>query len=438
MKRTPYPWQDAAVKKFAEQDSAAFFMDMRLGKSWAAIRWMRDRATVRGGSPRFLVLTASTPAPGWVDELHACGEEVDWAHGPLKKREQLIGRVPWTIMTYGSFRETPRAWAWPWDGVLLDESTIIKSPKAQITKLVHHVLNPRIRGILTGLPSPQREDECYMQMLWCYGGEWQRHRSYWTWRKEWMCQRGLGWELRLNKLGALREDLRRDAFILTRKEAGVGPEKLRSRRQMELDAPTKKASREAEATWEIPGVETKNRLEVLTWVHRMAGGHLPGKVLPCWKYSYLVDMLKTELADQQVVVWFAFSAELARAWKELKHAGLVATYIQGSVDAPERGRRRALFQDGSRRIMLATAACARFGLDLSAASTAIYFSNSRSYETRRQSEDRIVTVQKTEPLQIVDLASLDSIDEDVLGALAQKKSSADFLMKAVLKRTKCR
>jgi hypothetical protein len=120
--------------------------------------------------------------------------------------------------------------------------------------------------------------------------------------------------------------------------------------------------------------------------------------------------------------------------RQVKDAGIQATYIQGSVDGPTRGVRRKLFQAGQRRVMLATAACARFGLDLSAAGTAIYFSNSHSYETRRQSEDRIVTVDKTDPVQIIDLASLNSIDEDVLGALSARQSSADYLMKAVLKR----
>ncbi len=70
--------------------------------------------------------------------------------------------------------------------------------------------------------------------------------------------------------------------------------------------------------------------------------------------------------------------------------------------------------------------CGKFGLDLSAASTAIYYSNGFSHEDRAQSEDRIEHLRKREPLLFVDLVTRGSTDRTVLSLLRQKVSAGKF------------
>ena len=78
------------------------------------------------------------------------------------------------------------------------------------------------------------------------------------------------------------------------------------------------------------------------------------------------------------------------------------------------------FSKGEFRVLLVQLKCGKFGLDLSAASTAIYYSNGFSHEDRAQSEDRIEHPRKKEPLLFVDLLTKDSSDAKVLRMLKQK------------------
>jgi SNF2 family DNA or RNA helicase len=70
----------------------------------------------------------------------------------------------------------------------------------------------------------------------------------------------------------------------------------------------------------------------------------------------------------------------------------------------------------------------KFGLNLSSASTAIYFSNSLRPEDRIQSEYRIEANNKKEPLLYVDLLTKGTVDERILNVLKKKQTHArDFL-----------
>jgi hypothetical protein len=74
--------------------------------------------------------------------------------------------------------------------------------------------------------------------------------------------------------------------------------------------------------------------------------------------------------------------------------------------------------------MLAQVKCGKFGLDWSVASTAIYYSNPYDMEDRAQSEDRIVSATKTEPVLYIDLITKDTIDEEVTEVLRDKNVTA--------------
>jgi SNF2 family DNA or RNA helicase len=76
------------------------------------------------------------------------------------------------------------------------------------------------------------------------------------------------------------------------------------------------------------------------------------------------------------------------------------------------------------------------GLDFSAASTAIYYSNSLNPEDRLQSEDRIVHPAKREPLLYIDLLTRGSVDEDIHLALQDKGAESKFFLSRVLRNFK--
>ena len=75
-----------------------------------------------------------------------------------------------------------------------------------------------------------------------------------------------------------------------------------------------------------------------------------------------------------------------------------------------------------------------YGLNLTQASTVIYFSNSFNLEIRQQSEDRAHRIGQENKVTYIDLIAKDTIDEFVLKSLNQKLTlSAQTLGEEVLK-----
>jgi hypothetical protein len=68
--------------------------------------------------------------------------------------------------------------------------------------------------------------------------------------------------------------------------------------------------------------------------------------------------------------------------------------------------------------------CGKYGLNLSVSSTAIYFGNGFSFEDRAQSVERIAHPSKTDALLTIDLVARDTIDEDILNALRDKRAKS--------------
>ena len=70
------------------------------------------------------------------------------------------------------------------------------------------------------------------------------------------------------------------------------------------------------------------------------------------------------------------------------------------------------------------------GINLSAADTAIYFSNSWALQDRLQSEDRILSPENN-TLLYIDLITKNTIDEDIMLALQDKRDgqNIDFFRK---------
>jgi SNF2 family DNA or RNA helicase len=85
--------------------------------------------------------------------------------------------------------------------------------------------------------------------------------------------------------------------------------------------------------------------------------------------------------------------------------------------------------------------CGRYGLNLACADTAYYFSNSLELEDRVQSEDRLVHPTKTTPANIVDLTTVDTVDEYIRAGLREGlKTSRSILQKVLVqvRKKQCR
>lgn len=179
MKFEPYAYQRVAIERMINSPRLALYQDMGLGKTvevLTAIRELRLRWCVT----RVLVI-----APKMVAEATWTQEAERWDHlkelriakvlGPLQKR---IAGLETAADIYIINRENV-AWlvdycrnAWPFDGVVIDESSSFKNPQSKRFKALRRVLH-KIKWLveLTGTPAPNGIEDLWAQIYLLDSGE---------------------------------------------------------------------------------------------------------------------------------------------------------------------------------------------------------------------------------------------------------------------------
>ncbi|HID23649.1 MAG TPA: hypothetical protein EYP14_14805, partial [Planctomycetaceae bacterium] len=258
---------------------------------------------------------------------------------------------------------------------------------------------------------------------------------YWKVRQKYFAPDRFGWEWlpKPGTLAAIRAYVGRHAYRLRRSEVTTGPQKVYERRYVELPRSIREAYDLIERYFSDGRLrETNWRIVVSVWLAALAGGcHLPEYRHEA-KLSELRALLDTELAGEQVVVWCRFRAEGQAIARLLPGSRL----ILGETPLSQRQSAISAFNAGKTRVLVCQLNTMRYGVNLASAGAAIYYSNSYEYEVRAQSEDRIVSAQKSGPALILDLVARRTVDEDVLAALALKGHSARMLVDFVADRVR--
>jgi SNF2 family DNA or RNA helicase len=127
--------------------------------------------------------------------------------------------------------------------------------------------------------------------------------------------------------------------------------------------------------------------------------------------------------EGKVIIWALYHAEIDMIVKGLVQRGEEVVQYHGRVSDKLREEAIDSFQEGSARFFVGNAAAGGIGITLTAAETAIYYSNSFNWEHRAQSEDRNHRFGTTKALYI-DLVAENSRDEEVADALQQKDDTA--------------
>ena len=179
MKFEPHPYQRYAIARIQTDPALGLFLDMGLGKTvitLTAIQELRGRFQVR----RPLIIAPKKVAEAtWTAECakwdHLAGLRVAAVLGPAKRRQAallspadlwVINRenVPWLVDYYRT--------EWPFDMVVLDESSSFKSSRSARFKALRRV-RPRIDRLveLTGTPTPNSLEDLWSQVYLLDGGQ---------------------------------------------------------------------------------------------------------------------------------------------------------------------------------------------------------------------------------------------------------------------------
>ena len=435
---TLFRWQQDALDTVKDQARIALFMQMRLGKTRVSIRWAQGRAP-RG---RILILAPLAPiSPDWVDELKSEGIGRASVYNLTLMTEKLrleyaFGGPGWYLLNYEGARATPAVLRLPWDVVIADESTALKNPQAQITKLIlastKHIPN---RAILSGDPRPENDLNYFTQFKFLYGN-FMGFDNYWVFRNAKFQQSKFvewDWQPKPGVRDEIKQWVHSRAVIQTRKQYKVGGTKVYNRRVVEMNPAQKRAYKKVFRDYEFEYIKTNFATVRDIWLARIAGGFSPDQenpeVLSNNKTNEIVDLLKGELKKEQVVVWFRFNEELQHVLRTLRSSNIDATGMWGATPKVDRIRMRRQFKSGRYQALCVQVKLAYRGIDLSSASTSIYYSNPYDLESRSQSEDRIVHPTKTGLLHLIDINTRGSIDEEISLLLRDKRRNSTAFMR---------
>lgn len=428
--KTCHPHQERALEYCRTRNNAALFMEMRLGKTLVSLRAMKEKKV-----EKLLVVAPLSTLPNWEEEAKEEGFLTFFLvaaalHEPLPYLQMERGTY---LINHDGLWARPGIAELDWDGVILDESTRIKNPKSHLTKLMAKSFRgcPH-RMILSGLPNPEHEMEFFCQFFFCFGG-FLGYRNYWYLRKDYYINFLNGeWLPKKGTRKAIRDEVHDKAFILSRKAADFKKQKVYQRRYVQMNPKQRDLYQEVKRFFRYKDNETLFTIVRYQWEFQVASGIGPdGDIISLSKYDELVQLLEEDLRDEKVVVFFRMNRELDLATKILDGKGYWVLVLTGNTAVDVRKATQDAFNKSSVRvILLVQVKIGKFGLNLSGASTAIFFSNPLGLEERNQCEDRIVNMAKDDSLLYIDLVTQNTIDEDISRALVDKESRAKgFLSK---------
>lgn len=376
-----------------------------------------------------LVVAPLSVVPVWLEELakeHVPARALRSKNVSSQDVREGMGECIW-VTNYECVRVRSDLAADSWDAVILDESTRIKNPKTLVTKVCTKGFRDVVhRMILTGMPAPESRMDYFCQFQFLHGG-FAGYRTYWDFRQRYFSRVEYDWIPKRGTFRTIREEVAKRAVVMRRKDVRLGEKKIYEKRYVEMTASQRYAYERTQSDFEVDNTWTNFVPVKYGHMLRLTGGiNSAGEVLSWNKIEEVLTLLKGELSGQKVVIFAKFIWEIYRLEESLKRAGFARRSIHGAVDPETREAWTCQFQDGTNtacQVLVCQAECAKFGLDFSRASAVIFYSRAHSLESRKQCEDRILSVKKIKqkiPMLIIDVITKDSIDEDVVEALAEK------------------
>jgi len=445
-KRMLRPHQRQAFEYTKHVRHPALFMEMRLGKTLVCIR----RCLTYAHQPAVLVFAPNSALGSWEDELDC--EDVPWLRltGTTKERNGQIGfwhtdtASAWFVLTnkesHAYIGSTLANVAW--DAVVIDESHCIKSPGTKITKfMTNNFREVPHRWLLTGTPNPEDDSEFFPQMQFLHNRFMDRS-NFWSWREHYYKEKfgGMGYYPRPGTRKAIRRAVGRRCFVMTRKDAGLDREKIHEIRWLEFDQKLQRTYDIAEDSFalDIEGKRVRETIyagEQWQWLRQICGGVMAadGRKIHSLKLKALCELVAEELSQEPVVVWFAYNEEIYCAAKALAKRGVPVQAVTGETPDSQREAIRRAYMRRDIRVVLLQQAIAQTGMDLSRGDIAVYYSHPSGYVAWRQTQDRILTLDRTGSILYVHLLFRDTVDEDLYLSLGNKRVRSEHSLRQAVK-----
>lgn len=180
-------------------------------------------------------------------------------------------------------------------------------------------------------------------------------------------------------------------------------------------------------------VTVMHKLTLLLRLQQLTSGFVPndeGDLIHLYddpkenpRFATLLELLDD--LEGSTIIWCRFVEEIEIVKRLLGEENCYVYY--GATSTADREEAKVGFQEKRRKYFLGNVQTGGIGLNLTAAQNVVYFSNTFSYEDRKQSEDRAHRIGQKDDVNYFDLLAEDTCDNMIVRALKTKANIADYM-----------
>ncbi|MDY2662829.1 DEAD/DEAH box helicase [Bariatricus massiliensis] len=449
MKFVPHEYQRFCIQKIIDTKKVGIWQDMGLGKTVTTLTAVKELKYDRFQVRKVLVI-----APKKVAEGTWAKEKDKWDHTKMLRISSVLGsqakriralntpadiyvinreNVVWLVDYYRN--------SWPFDMVVVDESSSFKSHKAKRFKALASIGAHIERLVeLTGTPSPNGLDDLWSQIYLLDGGE-RLGRKYTQFRERYFDPGERGQNVIYNykaKPGSEDSILEKisDICISMKAEDYLQlPDVTYHEIPVVLDDKASKAYHELERKMvlELPEAEDdisvtsaaalSNKLLQLGNGAIYDEGHEAHEVHGC-KIEAFLELIES-LQGKPALVFYNFQHDRARIQKALEKSRLRVRELKTTQDEDA-------WNNHEVDILLTHPASSAYGLNLQQGGNhVIWFGLTWNYELYTQANKRLHRQGQKEKVIVHHLICTGTRDEDVMEALKRKEDVQEWVMQSL-------
>jgi len=438
-----HPYQEKGVNFILDRKQCALFLDMGLGKTATTLTAISDMLD------SFVIKKILVIAP-----LRVCNsvwhqESRKWEHlkdlrisvctGSAARRKAALNRksdiylinrenVMWLVEECKKFRK------WPFDCVVVDESSSFKNPSAKRFKKLKTVLKHiKVMILLTGTPSPNGLLDLWSQMfLIDQGGALGKTMTKYKQRFFESDYFGYTWTPKEDSDRKIHALINHQVLSMSAKDYLEVPERIDIYERVQLPDVVMKSYREFKRDLLIElstgeEIEAVNLAVLGNKLLQYANGAIYTDDSGSWteihkaKLDAMSDII-TDNPNENILVAYNYKTDLIRLQKRFPSAEVLDKSPK-SVDR---------WNNGEIKLLLAHPGSCGHGLNLQyGGSMIVYFGLNWSLELDMQMIARIHRQGQTRPVRVVRIVADGTIDERVLSVLAGKECTQNDLIQAL-------
>ena len=476
-KTKPFPHQLAEFNDHKEDPSWGLLWEPGCGKTWPALNeaaHLEDAGEIKG----MMVLAPNGVHRNWAvdqipthlpQELLERTRVVQWQTSKSKnKGHQAMAAAALAdpgfvivCMSYDAVMTTEGGKFWKAflnsrrTMYVLDESPRIKTPGSKRSKRITGSCKAApYRRILTGTIVDDKPFDVYNQIRFLDPMAWHEvgcsdfgafKNTFGVWRSQQVSDGRGGMRefpmlVSFRNLELLQQIVAKYGSRLRKEDVLDLPPKMYSKRYFEMTPAQRRAYKDIQTEFYtfLESGEMVSADLVITRMLRLqqiTSGYLPGDadgetLVQIGDTNPRIKLLIECVEDtegQQVIVWAKYRQDITAILAALADAKISAVRYDGQCNETEMGNAIDSFKAGNAQVFVANPAKGSDGITLTCAKTMIYFNNGYRLSQRTQSEDRFHRIGQTDPVHIIDLAAVDTVDTAIIDILRRKQELASFV-----------